>query len=625
MRQLFILAALLFTLPTPAAAFDWVAIGDPGNPGDSQSQGTFGSVGYIYQITATEMTNAQYAEFLNAVAAADPNALYSSSMDTDPNGGITRTGSPGSYSYAAKPGFEDRPVNFVSFYDALRFANWMHNGQPTGAQGPTTTEDGAYTITQAGIDSNTITRNPGATFFLTSEDEWYKAAYYDGVSDYFGYPTGSDNEILCVPPENDTGNAGNCWPATSPLGSVTEVGAYTLSPSPSGTFDQGGNVWEWNEAIINVVDRGIRGGSFTEAYGRAYHTQRSIRWAECPSLDVPRSEVEPCVSAEINEIGFRIATILPACDNGLDDDGDGLIDLADPGCADVADNSEQEATLACDNGLDDDGDGLIDLADPGCADVADDSEQEATLACDNGLDDDGDGLIDLLDPGCSDPGDSTEVDVPAGLGLLHVEDCASITNDDPGDPPWTQVTDDDGNFTGCGLDKVGWESAALISDAGVANDLTTFCLFEIQSTQNGANELGCVFRHQGPGPVWQDAYVLQASERDSTYYFWYNESSSFMSSTWEVSGCFASFAAGDFIGMRLSGTGAGTTAEYWNFGATAPADKEAPSTWGPPNCTLVAGAQVAYQDAPGAVGIWMFNQSFAGVPVLGEVTIGEPR
>ncbi len=43
------------------------------------------------------------------------------------------------------------PVNFVSFWDGLRFANWLHNGQPTGAQGNSTTEDGAYTLTAGGI------------------------------------------------------------------------------------------------------------------------------------------------------------------------------------------------------------------------------------------------------------------------------------------------------------------------------------------------------------------------------------------------------------------------------------------------------------------------------------------
>ena len=50
-------------------------------------------------------------------------------------------------------------MNNVSFWNALRFSNWLHNGQPIGAQGNGTTEDGAYTITALGITSNSITRN----------------------------------------------------------------------------------------------------------------------------------------------------------------------------------------------------------------------------------------------------------------------------------------------------------------------------------------------------------------------------------------------------------------------------------------------------------------------------------
>jgi len=117
-------AALLLTLPASAViTIDWVTVGDPGNACDTQSQGCFGSVAEPYRISELEVTNAQYVEFLNAVAASDPNQLYSTNMSASSGfGGITRSGSSGSFSYTAITGREAMPVNWVSFWDATRFS-----------------------------------------------------------------------------------------------------------------------------------------------------------------------------------------------------------------------------------------------------------------------------------------------------------------------------------------------------------------------------------------------------------------------------------------------------------------------------------------------------------------------
>jgi len=252
--------AVLSGIDELPVTIDWVTVGDPGNACDTQSQGCFGAVAETYLIAKYEVTNAQYAEFLNAKAASDPLALYNTQMGSSSFGGITRSGSSGSFTYNAKPGREDMPVNFVSFYDALRFANWLHNGQGTGD-----TETGAYTLlggTPEPSNGTTVTRNTGATIFLPSEDEWYKAAYHNGVglaaTDYFDYPAGSDTQTTCSTP-TATPNRANCFFAVA---NFTDVGSYTGSASPYGTFDQGGNVSEWNEAeISNGLNRGFRGGN----------------------------------------------------------------------------------------------------------------------------------------------------------------------------------------------------------------------------------------------------------------------------------------------------------------------------------------------------------------------------
>jgi len=247
---------------------EWVTVGDPGNACDVQGHNCFGAVGYEFRIAKYGVTNAQYTAFLNAVAATDTNTLYDKSMSfVSSFGGITRSGSPGSYSYIAVVGRENMPVNHVSFWTATRFVNWLHNGQPSGSQGNTTTEDGAYTLTEDGIANNTVARNAGATVFIPSEDEWYKAAYYDpGAMKYFDYPTGSNTPPACAAP-TAAANTANCNDAAA--GDLTDVGSYTGSPSPYGTFDQGGNVWEWNEAsdIFDYDVRHIRGGIFYENPG----------------------------------------------------------------------------------------------------------------------------------------------------------------------------------------------------------------------------------------------------------------------------------------------------------------------------------------------------------------------
>ncbi len=108
---------------------DWVVIKDVNNPADPAT--TFGSVNHEYQIGKYEVTNNQYAEFLNAKGKSDATSysIYNGSMS---NYGITKSGSNGSYTYTVTSGFGNRPVPYVSWYDAARFANWILNGQGSG-------------------------------------------------------------------------------------------------------------------------------------------------------------------------------------------------------------------------------------------------------------------------------------------------------------------------------------------------------------------------------------------------------------------------------------------------------------------------------------------------------------
>jgi sulfatase modifying factor 1 len=304
--------AVLLLLAAPASAevtISWVTVGNPGNPPDDPvnclDAEDCGSVPYEFEISQFEITNAQYAEFLNAVAADDPNELYDARMATSALGGITRSGSPGSYTYAVKPGRANNPVVFVSFWDAVRFANWLDNGQPVGPQGPGTTETGSYTITPWGIADNTITRRPGLHVVLPTENEWYKAAYYVAGVGYLDYPMASGVTPVSVSPPGSAASA-NFYDLTTGyavthstdfdpnFNYLTNVGAYTTAVSPYGTYDQGGNVAEWTETAVETRRR-IRGGSWDNLL------------VNLAAASLP--EDHPGVA--FDSIGFRVARAVP--------------------------------------------------------------------------------------------------------------------------------------------------------------------------------------------------------------------------------------------------------------------------------------------------------------------------
>jgi formylglycine-generating enzyme required for sulfatase activity len=235
----FLSPIVLVALFSPALAtvtMDWVTVGNPGNVADPLTG--YGAVDYAYQIGKYEVTNAQYCEFLNAMGSSNSGSIYNPEMS---GYGIQRRGDFGNYVYNVTAALANRPVVYVSWFDAARFANWMMNGQ-----GNSDMENGAYSLN--GSTSGIILANPGAKFNIPSEDEWYKAAYYNAANmTYSIYPNGQDT----ISPADANYNSG----------ASSDVGSYSDDPSGYGTFDQAGNVFEWNDSVISDTYRGNRGGN----------------------------------------------------------------------------------------------------------------------------------------------------------------------------------------------------------------------------------------------------------------------------------------------------------------------------------------------------------------------------
>ena len=319
-----LLAAMLVAVSTlrPVSAqvtFDWTTVGNPGNAPDTltMTKGAvpdnttgYGSVGYTYQISKYDVTNAQYVQFLNAVDPAGSNTLrvYTTKM-SDPNanppglaytGGIDRNPAAGiGLKYSAKAGQENTPAIWINWASGARFVNWLANSQGSGS-----TESGVYDMSV--FTGNSFATPParanGATVFLPSEDEYYKAAYYDptksGTGGYWQYGTQSNTAPSSVAPAG-TSNSANIGAGTdgqsagtlastmattgatfdSAVNYLTAVGAYTAATSAYGLYDVEGLVYNWTEGTRTSFGNQLpiyRGGSWRYNEGASGAAYRNV-------------------------------------------------------------------------------------------------------------------------------------------------------------------------------------------------------------------------------------------------------------------------------------------------------------------------------------------------------------
>ena len=234
----------------------FVRVGDPGNKSDRDYPrvGPFGAVDHSFEIGRHKVSNAEYAKFLTAVAAtSDLYGLFHPEMN------IRRGGHPGKFVYDAHPATANAAVTYVSWYDALRYCNWLHGGD---------TESGVYQFSKTG---RVRSRLAHAKFFLPTENEWVKGAYYDATFNRY--------RLFPVRGSAVTRNS-------------TEELRHSL---PQGTSRYGMTglnepIWEWTESKVGEAFRGIRCGEWFQGNNR----QAAGRFYSNPDL-------------ELGNIGFRVA------------------------------------------------------------------------------------------------------------------------------------------------------------------------------------------------------------------------------------------------------------------------------------------------------------------------------
>ncbi len=195
----------------------------------------------------------------------------------------------------------NQPAANISWYAAAAFVNFLNTSTGNTAAYDLTFSNGSWSMAlwssgQAWTEGGTnLYRNKDAYYFLPSENEWYKAAYFNPAgSNYFLYPTASSSVPTAVASGTNAGSAVYRGVASVPA-LVDSAGGL----SPYGTMGQGGNVWEYTESAFDGTNslpsepRAIRGGSFNSS-------ENDLRSSLRPNNDP---------SSEFSSLGFRVASV----------------------------------------------------------------------------------------------------------------------------------------------------------------------------------------------------------------------------------------------------------------------------------------------------------------------------
>ncbi|MCH8271521.1 MAG: SUMF1/EgtB/PvdO family nonheme iron enzyme, partial [Planctomycetes bacterium] len=310
--------APLATAQTRSYDFDFATITHPGNAAYDGGQfgltAGIGRVDYVYRIAKLEITTDQWLEYANVFSPREGGRFFTSPAHWGANPDPSYTG-PGRR-WTLIPGQGQTPVAGISWQEAARYANWLHNDKSTD---PSAIENGAYDTSTWGFDPLTGRRTDGnklsdANFWIPSYDEWLKAVHYDpnkngpGQEGYWLFPHSSDD--LIVPGLPGVGETSAGW--IDPLSPWVEwqipLGAYPESISPWGLLDASGGVREMIDTWVHP--NGSRQEKFLDGAAAG-----DLGWDLKDRADVwggsrPLHTSHP-------HVGFRIASSVPSPGTGI--------------------------------------------------------------------------------------------------------------------------------------------------------------------------------------------------------------------------------------------------------------------------------------------------------------------
>ncbi len=313
-------------------------------------------------------------------------------------------------------------VEKVSGYSEDEPSNWLSSSCASGSSpglsncvSYTPIANGSSTLTLTEVMSNPLVESTGEyvevyNHGVTAVDLWglilYDGDAWDFVREYQGGTTLVDPGAYALIVDNDY------------AGQYASPAAVTVVTVDDSTLGSG--LATSDTVHLYEAD----GYAVIDSYGFPFNAGNgnSVEKIDLEAGDIDANwVVSPCGHTP-GAVNCADSLIITACDDGIDNDGDGWIDLDDPGCPNAADDDESlVGPDECGDQADNDGDGLIDGLDPNCADPTGDSE---SATCSDGADNDGDGWTAPDDPDCA-RGDSE-------VGLSATECNAGVDNDGDG-------------------------------------------------------------------------------------------------------------------------------------------------------------------------------------------------